>query len=71
MVVSRTLLLPNGLSALENISEKTLLSTNGISAGLIHSLDSSGIPQATKLQTTLSIPIAHEYSTHITLAHPE
>ena len=47
-----------------------LLSTNGISAGLIYSWDFSRIPDTSKLQTILStgVPIANAYLTYITLS---
>ena len=49
----------NGLSALENIPKRTLLSTDRIPAGLIHSLDYSRV----------SISKAHECFTHITFVY--
>ena len=73
MVLStlRNIILACGLSALENIPERTSLSTNGISAGLILSLGLYRIPDTSKMQSILSISIAREYSTHITIAHRE
>ena len=55
----------NGLSALKNIHKSTVLSTDGMSAGIVYHLDHFRSRETTNLQSTVSISIVRGYLTHI------